>query len=262
MLSRILQSKIAVATPIVAVFCVLHVSSVSAEVYKWIDSDGRTQYSDRPPQDKRLKPTTISIVPAPRRDDVEVSASDRDVADAMSEQETQEKEASDSPDEAEARKKQENIRSAMRQRCAEARKELAILSKDIPAYLDEGDNLRLNWGLDAYDGERIYLTAGEREKALEKVKTTIDDFCQNPDDGDAQEEARRKWVRSEYCLSSQAILARLKREDARASGRTLRRQQELNDEYCDGSASLESSDLTELEIFRKPRQRSDQSQLF
>lgn len=125
MLSRILPSKIAVVVSMAVIFCGLQISSVSAKVYKWVDSDGRTQYSDRPPQDRRLQPTTISIIPVPKRDDVQVELPSGSVVEAIFEPGNQE-EKGGSPDEAEAKQKQENIRSALRQRCAEARKELAI----------------------------------------------------------------------------------------------------------------------------------------
>ena len=148
-------------------------STANAAIYKWTDSDGIMHYSDERPRDAKLKITTVNISIA--------QGIQRSQADSETGRGTQTQKAEDASNqqanslqqskalsgdqqennEAES-KKQANIDEAKQHRCEQARIEFAILSKDIPVYLDDTEQYRLNWTGDTYTGRRNYLADEER----------------------------------------------------------------------------------------------------
>ena len=42
-------------------FCILLSATASAEIYKWLDEQGRVQFGDRPPPEKKQQPIELKI---------------------------------------------------------------------------------------------------------------------------------------------------------------------------------------------------------
>nr|CAA6829951.1 MAG: Unknown protein [uncultured Thiotrichaceae bacterium] len=71
------QSKSKVILPAVVGFFMLCGSSANAEIYKWIDSNGATHYSDERPEDERIKPVVVKILPGPSKSSIEDADQDK-----------------------------------------------------------------------------------------------------------------------------------------------------------------------------------------
>lgn len=133
--------------------------TVQAQIYKWVDKDGKTQYSDTPPpstESKRVdtirtQPTATSAAPAaPSYVEAEKGFQKR----KQEAQETQKK-----TEEKTAQAKDQNAR------CSEAKGNLATLTEG-------GRVFRTN-----EKGERTYMEDNEREAEMAKVKKFLADNC-------------------------------------------------------------------------------------
>lgn len=224
-----------------------------ATIYKWVDNEGNTHYSDERPQNKKIEIQKIRVRTITKQQKNTEKASPQKARTATGNNtitvENTVKNTQQEVSVAEMKQKKTNIRQAKQQRCTQARTELAVLNKDIPVYLDDTEQYRLNWAGDTYTGERNYLTDDEREVAINKAKKTITEYCYSPNDEEAQTIARKKWARSEYCLLNQAVFKDLQRADIKASERQLNKQQALIDKYCNDAAIATLIDEPEPEIF-------------
>ncbi len=140
---------------VIAIAC-LAAPLASAELYKYVDKDGKTVYSDQPPLNLDTKqlniPSGAGTPPAPAK-----NALDRD------------KELQKGRDEAKERaKKSEQVAKqaqAQEQACAAAKAALRV-------YTDGGRVSR-------YDdkGERVFMDDQEIEAARERSKREMDEAC-------------------------------------------------------------------------------------
>lgn len=227
--------------------------TANAEFYKWVDDQGRTHYSDERPKNEQIEVKKIRVRTTTNAQD----ATDNETENlsqtaARDDTDNTEKTLADTQADSDANETQQKltaIDTAKQQRCEQARTELLILNKDIPVYLDDTEQYRLNWAGDTYTGERSYLDDEERETARNKAKEAVAEFCQKPSDEKAQAIARKKWIYAEYCLLNQTILKDLQSEDIKASKRQLNKQQALTDKYCNNTTNAFSIDDPEPEIF-------------
>lgn len=248
-----------ILTGILATYTMLSIIPIAnAAIYKWVDTEGNTHYSDERPDNKKLKIRIIDFKTKTKQvrakaEEIEETQSTEDNTvnseNDASLNDTSNNSQSAAGDTAEAKQKQANIDKAKQRRCEQARTDLAILSKEIPVYLNEDEQYRLNWAGDTYTGERNYLADTDKKMALDRTKTTISEYCHNPNDTEAQNLARKKWARSEHCLLNQEILKDLQRADIKASERQLNKQQALTEKYCNDINITLSMDEPELEIF-------------
>ena len=252
MTSKFSYSKL-ILKGIVSICFTLSLPTANAAIYKWTDEQGTIHYSDERPKNEQFKIKKITIKTSTnKQDNVDKNAQEPSKMKA-NDNTTDLKKAlpllkTDS-DSDHSKQKLANINEAKRQHCERARTELTVLSKDIPVYLDDTEQYRLNWAGDTYTGKRDYLTDENRKAARTAAEEVIAEYCQDPNDEKALAIARKKWARSEYCLLNKAILKDLQRADIKASERQLNKQQELTEKYCNDKTIAFSMDEPELEIF-------------
>jgi hypothetical protein len=134
--------------------------SAAAEVYKWTDAEGRVHFGDRPPRSGAdavplSRKTQPSAAPTPD----ERLDKQRRLLHAFEEERRQQRDT-------QAQAQQEK---ATRQRnCAEARDDLR--NQEVAGAL---------YRLGA-DGQRVYLDAAERARALEETRTAVRHWCGAP----------------------------------------------------------------------------------
>ena len=157
----------------------------SAEIYKWVDEEGRVQYADKPTDKHKTHEVEIESGPSPDQIDKarekaeELKRRSRDVyiADKLEKQE----------------RLAEKERQLVQERhCSEARKQLAILQElHLPVYLDVKGQFRAKWEYDTYQGERKYLNDAERASATQQARKNVVANCKHPDDENEQGIARQ-----------------------------------------------------------------------
>jgi len=76
--------------------------------------------------------------------------------------------------------------------CADARRQLTVLHAALPVYLDERGLYRNAWRGDSYRGDRNYLDAESRNRAISDARTAVLTHCSDPDAFAREEEAFRE----------------------------------------------------------------------
>jgi len=153
---------------LVTVLAIAFAGTASAQLYKWVDNNGRVQYGDTPPGDAskvtRLRPAPAGSAPAPAATS-ETAAKDKDKDKALTpeqafkkrQQERQEAEQKAEKERAEADQKRagcENAQAGLRQ-------------------LQSGQ--RLSTVNSA--GERVFIDDNERARQLQRAQKSVDDWC-------------------------------------------------------------------------------------
>src|SRR2546423_1976784 len=156
---------------VVMLLAVAFAGTASAQLYKWVDNNGRVQYGDTPPGDAskvtRLRPPPAGSAPAPVAPAAtsETAAKDKDKDKALTpeqafkkrQQERQEAEQKAGKERAEADQKRagcENAQAGLRQ-------------------LQSGQ--RLSTVNSA--GERVFIHDDERTRQLQRAQKSVDDWC-------------------------------------------------------------------------------------
>lgn len=136
-------------------------SAVCAEMYRWVDSQGRVHYSDEPPPAGAKSSKTVTPPPpsySPAGEAAKPKTWQEKDMEFRQRQSTQaEAQAKKEKAEADAKQKKQN--------CEIARKQLQILESgqrvsDVNAA-----------------GEREYLDDAARQKAIEDARRTVDTWC-------------------------------------------------------------------------------------
>ncbi len=139
------------------------VALAAGPVYKWVDEQGVTHYSDQPPaQDQEAE--EIELLPAPAQDEVLEAQARLDRL--MAKQQTsREKRAAERERERLQRELEEAQRVNRLRRCMRARQNLHSLQQPRPVYsINE-------------EGEFIYLDDSERLAEMQRLRSQIDDYC-------------------------------------------------------------------------------------
>lgn len=125
----------------------------SAEVYKWVDKNGNTHYSDRKPKNTQSQSIHIKKHSPSIQNDVQSQAK------ALDEKEASELQAKQVATEDEARKKE------IEEKCAKIRKNLKVIA--------ESSRIRI-----VENGEVRYLSPEEVAKKKAHHQAQIAEFCQ------------------------------------------------------------------------------------
>lgn len=211
-----------------------------AEIYRWVDKNGVTHYSDmKPITNKKPRATgeievieySYSYTPEDEKD-----TEDEEIPDELLYNNDLDKTEGDQPEQEESRTKALQ-QAAARDKCKDLRFRLAALEeKGAPVFEDEDGAYRLAGRTDlTYSGERTYLSDSTVAERREMVNTQIEEDCSDSEsqDDSLQEKARADWVRSQYCEVNQNRLDELKKPEARTADSSIEAQQELVDRYCD-----------------------------
>jgi type IV secretory pathway VirB10-like protein len=146
---------------LIALLCfgALSLAAAAEGMYKWVDENGKTHYSDSPPPDDK-KATKIDIKPTPpsgpvtQQPDWKQKELDQRTQHIQKEQADKAKSAKDEKEQAERH-----------DRCVEARRRLNILQAGRPVFTVNDK------------GERIYLEDADRARETEALKDRIDKNC-------------------------------------------------------------------------------------
>jgi len=135
--------------------------SASAQLYKWVDADGKVHYSDKAPpaNAKQEKKLNIRNEPAPAPATAEQAAPAKSYVDQDLEYRKRKVEQE------EARKKSEAEAETERQNCARAQEKLRLYEEAGRVYrMDE-------------QGERQYLSDEGREQGLAEAREEVAKYC-------------------------------------------------------------------------------------
>lgn len=200
----------------------------AAEIYKWVDQDGKVHYSDAKPPDAQAEEIRVEKPEVSDPDEGELrrrrllEQADIDAARRVEEKRTEKA----------AREVQQQALEVAQQACLKARIRLEILGEQLPVYADSEGNLRASWEFDTYKGPRQYIDDANRSTALAQAKQAVEDNCDKPYDRQAQANARRIWIYSERCSAAKADLEALQRPRAKAPKDSIEAQRQLVDRYC------------------------------
>jgi hypothetical protein len=142
---------------IAAIVLALAATAASAQVYKWVDEKGRTQYGERPPDN--VKATPINVPPPPSGS--EAPQPDWKQKDLDFQRRKIERDKNEAQDES-AKKRQAASRESA---CSDAHRRLSTLQEQLPVY-QRNDK-----------GERIYIEDKERERMMADYRRFISENC-------------------------------------------------------------------------------------
>ncbi len=210
--------------------------TVHAEIYRWIDQNGVTHYSDVKPDkpNKKINGDGIEVIeyrfgqPETKQEETEQPAK------------TEEKPLSNKKGTGEKAQQKERHIKALRQaakkdKCTDLRLQLAILQeKGSPVFEDDAGKYRLAGRTDlAYSGKRTYLSESRVAERLKTVEAAIKKNCSESDNESLQKKVRADWIRAEHCELSKQQLSDLQRPEARTANSRIKGQQDVISRYCD-----------------------------
>jgi len=136
--------------------CVLAAASAQAQVYKWIDENGKVQYGDRPPDKTKAAP--VGIMPGPA--DAPAAKPDdwkqKDLEFQRRKIERERQEQGPRAQQAQANRAAE---------CSDARSRLGVLEEQVPVY-QRNDK-----------GERIFIEDKDRARMMDELRGSIAQNC-------------------------------------------------------------------------------------
>lgn len=215
-----------------------------AGVFKWIDANGLTHYSDKAPKHQpsqslkqhsgvvydleligkkpiKRKATpqatpTLSVPVMTPLNKPDLFAVEYDIRKTAIET------------------KRTPINNVRQKLCTDARMQLAALNEaGHSGYFDEEGNYRLAWGADiVYQGPRRYLTDQQTNNLSKTVGVEVEQYCRHPYDQDLQNEARASWIRAEYCAVNKAFLRNLQAPSKRTSTDEINNQLAQVERFC------------------------------
>ena len=130
--------------------------NVSAAMYKWVDEDGNTHYTQAPPPGDIQAET---IAPPPEVDTKQAVKQLQEMQEKSEDYQKQQQEAAE-----EQRKKEEEI-ARKKANCELAKKRLASYTEPRVKFVQP-------------DGTRVRATEEERQEQIKKSQEMIDEFCE------------------------------------------------------------------------------------
>ena len=149
-----------------ALACALAATVAHGAVYKWVDDQGVTHYSEKPPPGR--KAGQLRIQP-PRPSSAPEAGAGAPAAKSWQEKEAEFQQRRVAEEQARMKREQQERRSAAEQRrnCILARQNLHALEEQRPVY-------RIN-----ERGERVYIEDKEREAAKRRLREIVDQNCKS-----------------------------------------------------------------------------------
>ena len=189
-------SKLLVMTGVLFASCAL------AEVYKWVDEDGITQYADCPPTDCVFE--ELELPEGPTEEEMEASKEEiRKTIEARKAREAAAKSKRESETQEEQR--QEELRAERLKKCSEAIYQLDLLNQKRRVFKPQAD------------GSRLYLENEDRPDEISMISALRDEFCSN-DSNDQREQmelARElKLALSRRCMATRETLEKMQQPGA------------------------------------------------
>ena len=145
---------------VAAVLCLMAVSlGASADVYKWVDTQGRVHYSDRPDAQNAER-----VAVASRRSNPEMIA-ERTGAENAQRQQANAQAAAQGREQATTQAVQKDLAKTRETQCKDAKEQYRVAIESQKLY-------RVG-----KDGERQYLTSAEIDEARMNARRAMDEVC-------------------------------------------------------------------------------------
>ena len=218
-------------------------SPLHAQIYRWVDENGVTNYSDEPIK-TRKKEGNLEILEFVVREPTKNKDKEQEET-----SEGKEKPVNKAGDNANKKPLKELLSDASikqilgtkdmpddkQVKCLGLRRQLAALEeKDFATYRDEEGGYRVSWGDDGvYKGKREYLSRNEVAAKTTEITKQVKETCEQSDSGTIKEDVRAEWIRSEHCALNKVILADLKKPDLRTANTTIKEQEKIVSRYCE-----------------------------
>ena len=201
---------------------------VSAEIYRWVDEDGKVHFSDEKPTDNKAETLDLEVPEVREPDEGELRR--RELLKNAEEDFAYKQ-----------RRAAEDARRDNRSRidapthygadklCEQARIRYGVLQEPMPIYWTNDNELRPAWSNDTYKGERTYVADDERPELIRAVRENMSRSCAEPDDMDAQYWTYRDWEHEQWCAAFKAKVAAARLPRSRTPRNTLKK---LEEEYA------------------------------
>ena len=185
--------------PLVLLMIFFSCSASAAEIYRWVDENGKVHYSDtKPGQGEKAEEVKPQIRNPAEPDEGEIRRREylksADLLDAEKEAE----ERLSQPDR--ERQMAEGISQRRKAgRCREARVKYGVTFEEMPIYWTEYGDIRPDWSRDYYVGSREYIADKDRPAIRDQITDELYRYCDDPLNQDLQVAAYNDWVDQEYC---------------------------------------------------------------
>ncbi len=213
--TRMKSARIALSTAIAA--AVVFSGNGLAGTYKWVDSEGKTHYGDRPPPGARAQKLELrskSHVEAEQKLRDLVERSNRAVEARL---EKRRRAASEKAN-------RDGLQAARAEECSTLRRNLDVFENVSGAYRPGA----------AGTDDRHYLSDEERKAEIQKVRSQIAERCGDPDDAAAQEQAREARINAKRCKAEREGLEKLLKSK-RSTKSDIAFQREAIAVFCEGA---------------------------
>ncbi len=182
----------------------------AAGIYKWVDADGVTHYSESSPENAPAR--EVEIEPPPVVPSVEQQQRLRQIEqsyDELSRELASQRQARQQRRQAEAEAQRDR-----RERCGHALIQLRVLEKAQPVYRDEDGNLHTQRSSHSstYKGRREYLDDETRKMETIRFQQVVSDSCDNDE---SLEQRALEQLLADYhrrqCKAARELLVELTR---------------------------------------------------
>jgi len=189
-----------VAALMVAVLTGLGPNAAAAQVYKWVDANGVTNYGPSPPPG--AKATPLQAPAAPSADAAAQAAAEAKRLKADAERSAAERASETTRRQGDDLAARRNA-AARLQGCARAREQLDVLTTGGPVF--------------RYDarGERVYLPDENRDAVIAHLRGEVRTLCAGLDSDAATRQLKLQAIRDQRCIQARDDLKDLERQGSR-----------------------------------------------
>lgn len=199
------------------------VTCAQAEIYRWVDMDGKVHFSDEKPIEEEVEVVRSEMAdPALVPDEGEL----RRRAYLKSANQLPDTPSSDL-------QLQTNPNHIDAEQCQRARLEYSILREQVPAYWTPTGELRGHWANDTHRGGRDYISDEERGAEKNAAQERMNLYCINPNDEDALINVWNNYVDFVYCDEYRIKLERAHTRRSRTPRTELARMESVYRSKCD-----------------------------
>lgn len=178
--------------------------STHAQIYRWVDKDGKVHFSDEKPTEGNVD----TVIP--------------DIADPA-----------DEPDEGELRRRSylesandprfsptpqarpNSANDLNDSRCRRSRVEYAMLEEPVPVYRTATGEMRAHWINDTHQGSRQYIEDADRESEQDAAWDRMNRYCADASNQDAYIQAWNDYVDDVYCSEHEVKLEQARERRSR-----------------------------------------------
>ena len=164
----------------------------SAQIYRWVDANGKVHFSDTKPAGEASQKVDINAPPVGDPQDEgelrRLKLLERAEEDWQMRRETENEQAA-------AAVQQETTTLA----CKQARIDYGVLHEQMPVYRTVDNRLRPDWMFDHYTGLKQYIADADRPAEKQAALNRMAQHCAKPGDQAAFTATYDAWVDQEYC---------------------------------------------------------------